>query len=41
MKWKMPGKENLEIVDKDCQTRKLNRKDVMDRNRWRKEIKDD
>jgi len=30
-----------EIVEKDCQTCKLNREDAMDRNRWRKKIRDD
>jgi len=30
-----------EIVQKDCQTRKLNWKDSMDHNRWRKQIRDD
>jgi len=29
------------IVEEDCQARKLNREDVMDCNRWRKQIKDD
>jgi len=29
-----------EIVQKDCQARKLNREDVMDRNRWRKQTRD-
>jgi len=33
--------KNLEIVEKDCQTCKLNRKDAMDRNRRRKQIRDD
>jgi len=33
--------ENLEIVEKDCQELKLNREDAMDRNRWRKQMKDD
>ena len=27
-------------VQKDCQARKLNREDAMDRSRWRKQIKD-
>jgi len=31
----------IEIVEKDCQARKLNREDAMDRNRWRKQIRDD
>jgi len=30
-----------EIVEKDCQARKLNREYVVDRNRWRKQIRDD
>ena len=30
-----------EIVQKDCQARKLNREDAMDRNRWMKQIWDD
>jgi len=30
-----------EIVEKDCQARKLNREDAMDRNEWRKQIRDD
>jgi len=30
-----------ETVEKDCQARKLNREDVVDRNRWRKQIRDD
>jgi len=30
-----------EIVEKYCQARELNREDAMDRNRWRKEIRDD
>jgi len=30
-----------EIVEKDCQARKLNREDAMDRKRWRKQIRDD
>jgi len=29
-----------EIVEKDCQARKLNREDVMDHKRW-KQIRDD
>jgi len=29
-----------EIVEKDCQVRKLNRKEAMDRSRWKKLIKD-
>jgi len=30
-----------EIVEKDCQLRKLNREDYMDRNTWRKQIRND
>jgi len=30
-----------DIVKKCCQLCKLNREDAMDRNRWRKQIKDD
>ena len=30
-----------EVVRKDCQARKLNREDAMDRSRWRNVIKDD
>jgi len=30
-----------EVVQKDCQARKLNREDVMDRSIWRKQIEDD
>jgi len=30
-----------EIVEKDCQARKLNREDAMDHYRWRKQIRDD
>jgi len=36
-----PKKTWREIVEKDCLARKLNREDVMDRNRWRKQITDD
>jgi len=31
----------IEIVEKDCQAYKLNRKDAVDRSRWRKQIRDD
>ena len=47
MKWWVPGQEvdqrklGREIVEKDCQARKLNREDAMDRNRWRKQTRDD
>ena len=30
-----------EIVEKDFQARKLNREDAMDRNRWKKQIRND
>jgi len=36
-----PKKTWKEIVEKDCQTGKLNREDVMDHNRWLKQIRDD
>jgi len=36
-----PKKTWREIVDKDCEARKLKREDVTDRNRWRKQIRDD
>ena len=36
-----PKKTWTEIVENDCQARKLNREDAMDRNRWRKQIKGD
>jgi len=36
-----PKKTYTEIVEKDCQARKPNREDAMDRNRWRKQTKDD
>jgi len=36
-----PKKIWREIVGKDCQAHKLNREDAMDRNRWRKPIRDD
>jgi len=45
MKWRVPGQEvdqrklgELEIVEKDCKARGLNREDAMDRSRWRKRI---
>jgi len=31
----------IEVVQKDCQARKLNRKDAIDRRKWSKQIKDD
>jgi len=36
-----PKKTWREIVKKDCQACKLNREDAMDRNRWRKQIRDE
>jgi len=30
-----------ESVEKDCQARKLNKEDAVDRKRWRKQIRDD
>jgi len=36
-----PKKTWTKIVEKDCQARKLNTEDAMDRNRWRKQIRDD
>jgi len=36
-----PKKTWTEIVEKDCQARKLNRDDTMHRNIWRKQIRDD
>jgi len=36
-----PKKTWREIVEKDCQARKLNMKDAMDCNRWNKQIRDD
>jgi len=46
MKWRVPDQEVdqrklREIVEKDCQARKLNREDAMDRDRWKKQISDD
>jgi len=46
MKSRVPGQDvdqrKLgEIGEKDCQARKLNREDPMDRNGWRKQIRDD
>ena len=34
-----PKRTWKEVVQKDCQTRNLNREDVMDRGRWKKLIK--
>jgi len=36
-----PKKTCREIVEKDCQARKLNTEDAMDCTRWRKQIRDD
>jgi len=36
-----PKKTWREIVEKDGQAHKFNREDAMDRNRWRKQIRDD
>jgi len=35
-----PKRTWREVVEKDCQARKSNKEDAMDRNRWRKFIKD-
>jgi len=35
-----PKKTCREIVEKDCQARKLYREDATDRNGWRKQIRD-
>jgi len=35
-----PKRTWREVVEKECQTRKLNTKDAMDRSKWRKLIKD-
>jgi len=32
--------DQREVVEKDCQARKLNKEDAVDRSRWRKLIKD-
>jgi len=37
----IPKKNWREIVKKNCQACKLNREDAMDRNRWKKLIRDD
>jgi len=34
-----PKKTWNEVVEKDCQPRKLNKEDAVDRSRWRKLIK--
>ena len=36
-----PNKTLRETVEKDCQACKLNKEDVMDRERWRKQTRDD
>jgi len=36
-----PNKTWREIVEKDYQAHKVNKKDAMDPKRWRKQIKDD
>jgi len=36
-----PKKTWREIVENDCQARKLNKEDAMDHKRWRKQIRDD
>jgi len=35
-----PKRTWREVVEMDCQARKLNKGDAMDRSRWRKSIKD-
>ena len=35
-----PKRTWREVVEKDCQARKLNKEDAIDRSRWRKFIKD-
>ena len=35
-----PKRTWREVVEMDCQARKLNKEDAMDRSRWRKSIKD-
>jgi len=35
-----PKKTWREIMERNCQARKLNREDAMDHNRWRKQIRD-
>jgi len=46
IKWRVPGievdqRKLGEIVEKDCQARKLNGEDVVDHIRWRKQIMGD
>jgi len=36
-----PKRTWRQVVQKDCQARKLNREDAMDHSRWRKQINDD
>jgi len=36
-----PKKTWRQIVEKDCQAHKLNRKDAVNRGRWRKQIRKD
>jgi len=35
-----PKRTRREVVEKDCQARKLNKEDAMDHSKWRKLIKD-
>jgi len=35
-----PKRTLTDVVEKDCQVRKLNKEDAIDRSRWRKLIKD-
>jgi len=35
-----PKRTWREVVEKDCQARKLNKEDAMDHSKWRKLIKD-
>ena len=35
-----PKRTSTEVVKEDCQARKLNTEDAMDRSKWRKLIKD-
>ena len=37
----IPKRKWIEVVEKDCQARKLNKEDAMDRSRWRKLMFDD
>jgi len=36
-----PQRTWTEVVEKDCQARKLNKEDAMDHSRWRKLVNDD